>query len=289
MQHSYLPPPPPPPKKSNAPYILITIVAAILIVIILFLILKNKRPDEAPQAPDHTAIVVDTTQPKPFDPDEGFDDDPFLTSYRVLKDVATPSGVLRKGDIVQVSEAESSEDMRAVYPNGHSKNAKPVYLSLEYFLRESSYEEYKEYFSAPPFSTLPPGVQRLLLEHTTVDEIPYRPSQNSVRTKSTVAYGDFDGDGIRDVAVIMENLGVLTSRLYVFSTNHSTHQYYLAHTEPFSDLMRIRSFKKGAPIYRNTEAFIAAPRDGLVVTGEDVVLVVLYEPELQKYKTYFQE
>ena len=101
--------------------------------------------------------------------------------------------------------------------------------------------------------------------------------------------GDFDGDGLRDVAVIQDNNEKQISHLLVICTNSATKMPYVAFEENYSDKMKINSFKKGALVFMNSDEFNNAPVDGLIVQGEDVKIAIMYDKDLQKFKTYQQE
>lgn len=153
------------------------------------------------------------------------------------------------------------------------------------------FDDYKKNFSLPPFDNLGVSYKQLILQNNRYNGNDYTITQNAERAKSTYSTGDFDGDGITDVAVVLDNNEKQFSRLLILSFNEKTDLPYVAYSENYSDKMRINGFKKGAKIYMSEIAngFSPAPSDGLILRGEDVKLALVYDATLQKFKSYYQE
>ncbi|MFX1706690.1 hypothetical protein SAMN05660461_5357 [Chitinophaga ginsengisegetis] len=102
-------------------------------------------------------------------------------------------------------------------------------------------------------------------------------------------YGDFDADGQEDMAIVIDNSEKQSSRLLIISTNIMSGEKYVVFSENYSDKIKISAFRKGAKIIMNNDSPEASAVDGIIATGEDVKLAVVYDKQLQKFKTFYQE
>ncbi len=237
--------------------------------------------------PTEDSLSIPSTLPIDYDGDNG----PWV-AYRIIghSDDLTARN-LRFGDKVWVDDNQSDESHKAVLM-GAARNQGSnslTRLNADLLIEEYRFEKYKTNFSLAPFATLSSGVKKILLDDNYSDGNTYSLTQNEARAKSAVAFGDFDEDGLEDVAVIIDNNEKQISRLLILCINKVTEQPYIAFAENYADKMRVRSFKKNAKIYMNISEFVPAPREGIILTAEDVVLAILYDVQAQKFKTYFQE
>lgn len=197
---------------------------------------------------------------------------------------------IKFGDILFVDYQKSGEDKKIVYlENPYEKTNLPAYnVNADNLIDESTFESYKKNFSLAPFTTLPPSVKDLILENDYSDGNKYYITQNAERAKSTICYGDFDNDGLKDIAILMDNNEKQISRLLVICTNSVTKKPYIGFAENYNDKLRINSFKTGAKIILNSE--LQTPQvDGVILNGEDLKIAIIYEKDLQKFKTHYQE
>ncbi|MDR2235890.1 MAG: hypothetical protein LBE92_07180 [Chryseobacterium sp.] len=213
--------------------------------------------------------------------DYGEEGSPY-TEYRVIaSSVNLPSGKLSFGDKVFADDSKSTEGRKLIllqdpykYPNTSGYDA-----DAALFIEDYRFDEYKNNFSLPPFSSLPTGVKKILMNENYSDGNKYAITQNKERAKSSVVLGDFDGDGIRDAAVLMDNNEKQISRLLIICSNEVTKQPYIAFAENYSDKMKVSL---------DPADYAPVSRSGLIVTGEDIELSVLYDPDSQKFKTTTQ-
>ena len=221
--------------------------------------------------------------------------DPY-TLYKVISNTLTlPNGQkLNFGDEVYLDEEKSSSGNSIIYLNNPHKvpstKQYPISVDDENLIDAYSFTEFKNSFSLPPFSSLPPGVKKVILEADGYhDGRTYNVTQNADRAKSTLSTGDFDGDGVKDYAVILDDNEGQVSRLVIISINKVTKKPYVSFAENYNDKLKLKSFSKGASIYMNSSSFIKAPRDGVLISNEVGGLVVIYDTNAQKYKTYEQQ
>lgn len=239
---------------------------------------------------DSVAVISDSVGTVNND-EYGEEGSPF-SEYRVISSsVQIPSGDLKFGEQVWVDYRTSTESVKTIYLTNPdlNKNQPKYNVAANNLIDSYSFDDYKSNFSLAPFSSLSGGVKKLILSSNYNDGNTYKLTQNAARAKTSIAYGDYDGDGLTDVAVIMDSNEKQISRLLILCSNSATKQAYMAFAENYSDKMKVRGFKKGASVYMNTSNFTRAPQDGIVISGEDIVLAVIYDAKLQKFKTYTQE
>lgn len=286
-------------------YIIIAIAVALLITGVL--IFTNKKEDKnsvklsvsatdssALQKPDSLLLQQDSAalvKLKVNEYNEEGEDAPY-SDYRIIaSSVPLPNSKLNFGDKVYVNDALSTEQKKVIYLKNpmENPNIEAYTIDANSVIYDYRFDDYKSNFSLAPFSGLAGAVKKILLDANYSGGNRYNITQNAERAKSSVAFGDFDGDNVQDVAVIMDNNEKQISRLLIICTNTATKQPYIAFAENYSDKLKINSFKKGASIFMNSEEFSAAPQDGIIGKAEDIKLAVVYDKDLQKFKTYYQE
>lgn len=289
-------------KKTTQKYVIITVIAIILIIAGTYFFFEQKnQKNKVPQnnVPDTTAVKKDTlktldslhiTDSLNANEDE-YEDERYGTMVYVGNGQVIGGKQVKYGDILYVDFHKSDENRKLVYLTDPYKNkALPPATALHSsnVVYEGTFENYKKYFSLASFRTLPATVKDLILENNYNNGNYYYVTQNADRAKSTICFGDFDGDNLKDYAILLDNNEKQISRLIVICTNSETRKPYISFAENYNDKMRINSFKKGAMIIVDTE-LQPAEMDGIILKGEDVKLAVVYEKDLQKFKTYYQE
>lgn len=298
----------PKPDRNQLMYIIIACLALALGVALYFVFKKDKKVN------DHTAVVQtdsakvvqdtirkDTLQTKvttEYEEGEG-DYEPYSESFVIANDAflrnapsqESQAGSLKFGDRVWIDNSKSQGQYATVYLSKPQKNAMPqtYYVTESVLVRDYEFDKYKKYFSLGPFAKLASKTKKLILDNDYSKGTSYAITQNAERAKSTVCYGDFDGDGVTDVAVLMDNNEQQSSRILIICTNAATKDPYLAFAEDYSDRMKINSFKKGASVIMNSAELISSPHDGVIVKGDDVKLALIFDSNSQKFKTYYQE
>jgi len=280
-------------------YIAFSIIGALILGVSGYFVFFGKNKDAEKVVSQNDSALVNKDSAKVAKKDSLSDDyegeyDPY-TSYKVISNTLTlPNGQkLNFGDEVYLDEEKSSSGNSIIYLNNPHKvpstKQYPISVDDEVLIDSYSFTEFKNSFSLPPFSSLPPGVKKVILEADGYhDGRTYNVTQNADRAKSTLSTGDFDGDGVKDYAVILDDNEGQVSRLVIISINKVTKKPYVSFAENYNDKLKLKSFSKGASIYMNSSSFIKAPRDGVLISNEVGGLVVIYDTNAQKYKTYDQ-
>ena len=281
-------------------YIAFSIIGALILGVSGYFVFfgKNKDAEKVVSQNDSVLVSKDSANVAKKDSLSGDYEgeyDPY-TLYKVISNTLTlPNGQkLNFGDEVYLDEEKSSSGNSIIYLNNPHKvpstKQYPISVDDEVLIDSYSFTEFKNSFSLPPFSSLPPGVKKVILEADGYhDGKTYNVTQNADRAKSTLSTGDFDGDGVKDYAVILDDNEGQVSRLVIISINKVTKKPYVSFAENYNDKLKLKSFSKGASIYMNSSSFIKAPRDGVLISNEVGGLVVIYDTNAQKYKTYEQQ
>ena len=281
-------------------YIAFSIIGALILGVSGYFVFFGKNKEAKKVVPQNDSVLVNKDSAKVAKKDSLSDEydgeyDPY-TSYKVISNTLTlPNGQkLNFGDEVYLDEEKSSSGNSIIYLNNPHKvpstKQYPISVDDEVLIDSYSFTEFKNSFSLPPFSSLPPGVKKVILEADGYhDGKTYNVTQNADRAKSTLSTGDFDGDGVKDYAVILDDNEGQVSRLVIISINKVTKKPYVSFAENYNDKLKLKSFSKGASIYMNSSSFIKAPRDGVLISNEVGGLVVIYDTNAQKYKTYEQQ
>ena len=281
-------------------YIAFSIIGALILGVSGYFVFFGKNKEAKKVVPQNDSVLVNKDSAKVAKKDSLSGDyegeyDPY-TSYKVISNTLTlPNGQkLNFCDEVYLDEEKSSSGNSIIYLNNPHKvpstKQYPISVDDEVLIDSYSFTEFKNSFSLPPFSSLPPGVKKVILEADGYhDGKTYNVTQNADRAKSTLSTGDFDGDGVKDYAVILDDNEGQVSRLVIISINKVTKKPYVSFAENYNDKLKLKSFSKGASIYMNSSSFIKAPRDGVLISNEVGGLVVIYDTNAQKYKTYEQQ
>ena len=301
-------------KKRN---LVIGIVSAIILAIILYFLFYNKQEKtpaentltqkdslkkEKPKQDSAKIDSIKTTSNDEYDgEEEGYE--PYSENYVIAKDAflqSTPSTAetskvkqLKFGEKIYVKNDGNTNSFATVYltkPTTEKQpTEQPYYVYQSVLVSQYEFEEYKKYFSLSPFSDLASKTKKLVLDEDYNNGTQYYVTQNAERAKNVLSYGDYDKDGIIDIAIVLDNNEKQISRLLVICTNSVTKEPYLAFAENYSDKVKINSFKKGASVFMNSDDFNPSPKDGIMIKGEDIKLALIYNNNLQKFKTYYQE
>ena len=281
-------------------YIAFSIIGALILGVSGYFVFFGKNKEAEKVVSQNDSALVNKDSAKVAKKDSLSDEyegeyDPY-TLYKVISNTLTlPNGQkLNFGDEVYLDEEKSSSGNSIIYLNNPHKvpstKQYPISVDDEVLIDSYSFTEFKNSFSLPPFSSLPPGVKKVILEADGYhDGKTYNVTQNADRAKSTLSTGDFDGDGVKDYAVILDDNEGQVSRLVIISINKVTKKPYVSFAENYNDKLKLKSFSKGASIYMNSSSFIKAPRDGVLISNEVGGLVVIYDTNAQKYKTYEQQ
>lgn len=119
------------------------------------------------------------------------------------------------------------------------------FLNEKTIVTEYEFEKFKKYFSLKEFTLLESKNKRIILENSIVEGESYSLTQDAKRAPDVLVTGDFDGDGLSDFCVVLDNAKNRNSAVLVFLNKAETQEPYLAFSHVFDDYAKIIKFNKG--------------------------------------------
>lgn len=206
-----------------------------------------------------------------------------LYTKNVLFDEEGGEGVV--GDEALLAN-EKNNGYVAVYTSKPvTLSQKPIGFILESTLVEQySFNDYKKYFSLPEFAKLDSKIKRTIIDENYFEGNSYHLTENASRSPFVTAIGDFDGDNIKDFAVMLDNMEKEYSSLIIFLTNKTTKEPYLAFRRTFQDFFKVKTFPKNS----------INPANGTKMTYDAVTMygagyanqLYYYNVETNKFENY---
>ena len=155
-------------------YIAFSIIGALILGVSGYFVFFGKNKDVEKVVSQNDSALVNKDSAKVAKKDSLSDEydgeyDPY-TSYKVISNTLTlPNGQkLNFGDEVYLDEEKSSSGNSIIYLNNPHKvpstKQYPISVDDEVLIDSYSFTEFKNSFSLFPFSSLPPGVKKVILE-----------------------------------------------------------------------------------------------------------------------------
>lgn len=104
------------------------------------------------------------------------------------------------------------------------------------------------------------------------------------RAYRVIAYGDFTGQGDREMAFVLENSDFESSAIFIIPQNGNI----LYWKKLSNELPTIKSFKKGALIYMDKMELVPAPNDGIIKQTKNSKYVLIYNRQTKTFDEYYQ-
>lgn len=147
-------------------------------------------------------------------------------------------------------------------------------------------------FTIPQYDDIPTpfkrGVVKIFLDNgyinSTADDDIYFFTKIKDRAYRVIAYGDFTGQGEREMAFVLENSDFESSAIFIIPQNGNI----LYWKKLSNELPTIKSFKKGALIYMNEMKLVPAPVDGIIKQTKSSKYVLIYNKQTKTFDEYYQ-
>jgi len=104
------------------------------------------------------------------------------------------------------------------------------------------------------------------------------------RAYRVIAYGNFTGQGEREMAFLLENSDYQSSAIFIIPQRGNV----LYWKKLPNELPTIKSFKKGALIYMDKMELVPAPNDGIIKQTKNSKYVLIYNTQSKTFDEYYQ-
>lgn len=104
------------------------------------------------------------------------------------------------------------------------------------------------------------------------------------RAYRVIAYGNFTGQGDREMAFLLENSDYQSSAIFIIPQKGNI----LYWKKLPGELPTIKSFKKGALIYMDKMELVPAPNDGIIKQTKNSKYVLIYNHQTKTFDEYYQ-
>jgi hypothetical protein len=187
-------------------------------------------------------------------------------------------------------EDEKANGYVAVYlKKPKSLNEKPIgYVSEKVLTHAYEFEKYKKSFSLPEFQKLDSRIKQIILESSYHNGKNYEITESAQKAPNAICFGDFDGDGLKDVAVVLDNVEKETSLVLVMLMNAATKEPYIAFKQEFNEYLKVKKKPKNslqtlADDNSNPYTKVAA-LDFVEIYGVNSASYVIYDEDSNKMK-----
>jgi hypothetical protein len=188
-------------------------------------------------------------------------------------------------------ENERKNGFVAIYKTRPKKiSDKPFgYVSEKVIVSQYEFDNYKESFSLKEFSKLDVKIKKAIIQNSYFNSQSYTLTQNSQRAPYVLTMGDFDSDGTKEFAVILDNVeNGAASSLLIFLTNRETKEFYLAFRESYTDFFKINLLQKGSTILENAQETVLSNDAISIMADEYKTIAFVYDSEAGKFISYEQ-
>ena len=183
-----------------------------------------------------------------------------------------------------ILERENKKGFIAVYADKPTRiTDMPVgYISEEEFVAKKAFKNYKPEITVEEIVKIDIKFLDVIEANSTFDGIPYFLSDNAERVKNTLLFGDFNNDGIQDMAAIIDDIDVKKSGILIFFKKDGV--FKLAFKRSFLGVMKGKTVKKETPIILKSDSTIF-PLDGIYITGKENNYFLVFDSESNDFMT----
>jgi hypothetical protein len=165
----------------------------------------------------------------------------------------------------KLMEREIKKGYVAVYAEKPTRiNDLPVgYMSEEEFVQKEKFKDYKPEIKEEEIIKYSATILDAVETNSDFDGTIYFLSENAKRSKEALAFGDYNNDGVKDMAVIVDDTSSSKSGILIFFKG--VEGYKLAYKKGFASRVSLKTIKKETPIVLKVESTIF-PSDGVYAT-----------------------
>ncbi len=182
-------------------------------------------------------------------------------------------------------ERESKNDYVAIYASKPvTLSEMPVgFLAKEDFIKKENFKDFKPEPKKPEKINIDPVIKATIEDNYLINDVEYRLPEKIKRYNKSIAYGDFNGDGVSDFAVVLDNFEATNSAVMIYFFNTEKMLYDLVYKKAYDGLLEINGIPNNTPVSVNGE-MTTFPLDGFQLSGA-TGLVYVYNPDGKNFLT----
>ncbi len=160
------------------------------------------------------------------------------------------------------------------------------FMDEKEIITKEKFKDFKPEIKIEEVVKISPVIIDIVESNADFDGTPYMLSDNAKRNKETLIFGDYNNDGVRDMAAIVDNVnGSKSGLLLFFKTDEG---YQLALKKGFGTKVTARTIKKETPITLKTESTLF-PIDGVYITTKNSAFFHVYDTEIGEFMVIEKE
>lgn len=146
---------------------------------------------------------------------------------------------------------------------------KPVgYIHEDDIIQKDEFQNYKPKEKKIIPIKIESGIKATIESNLFVDEIEYNFAKDINRFNKSIIYGDFNSDGNKDFAVILDNVDKTNSVVQIYFNNPAENIYSLVYNKAYPSLLKIKLIKSENDVMVNSE-ITKFPLDGVLISNTD--------------------
>ncbi|WP_395043046.1 hypothetical protein [Flavobacterium sp.] len=167
-------------------------------------------------------------------------------------------------------ERENRNDYIAIYAKEPILlSEKPVgYVYKEDILGKDDFDKYKPKKKEIKPVAIESGLKSTIEANLYINEVEYKFSKNIERYNQSIVHGDFNNDGLRDFAVILDSFDNSNSAIQIYFNNLENNRYDLVYTKTYPSLLKIKLIGKDRDVMVNSE-ITKFPIDGILISNSE--------------------
>lgn len=188
--------------------------------------------------------------------------------YTKNVDLKNPNGI-------EIDESLLEREIRNGFVAVYAK--KPItlsempvgYMAIEDIIEKSEFKNFKRILETTDQIIFPPEIIFEIENHLEIENEIYDFAQDLDRYNNSIVYADFNDDGAKDFAVVIDNSEKTRSAILLFINNLNKQKYDLAYKKSYSSLLKIKTILKDEEVMVNSEK-TTFPYDGVLITDTDL-------------------
>lgn len=161
---------------------------------------------------------------------------------------------------------------------------KPVgYINIENILEKSEFKNYKPKPKVVVPIKIESAIKATIESNLFIDEMEYVFSKDTERFNKSIIYGDFNNDGNKDFAVILDSSDNLNSIIQIYFNNPAENIYKLVFKKRYASLLKIKLIEKENEVMINSE-ITTFPLDGVLISNPELnSFFHIYNPDSKNF------